>query len=209
MNIALDPKYEPFVRDKLLRGEYQTAEEVISAAMQLLSEQDEDRRIVVQVDGGEPLLLDERFGPRLEMLLQEAEDSGEPTEMTSQDWDEIRREGLALIKSPKVGVVWMARLLRREAAKRDLIAHFVYLGENASTEVAERFLLAAEQAAKSLAQMPEIGIRGKVRRGKYAGVRIWPVPGFDKYLIVYWPIKEGVQVERVVHAAQDYRRVLG
>ncbi|HXB70923.1 MAG TPA: type II toxin-antitoxin system RelE/ParE family toxin [Candidatus Acidoferrales bacterium] len=93
----------------------------------------------------------------------------------------------------------MARLLRREAAKRDLIAHFVYLGET----------LAAEQAAKSLAQMPEIGIPGKVRRGKYAGVRIWPVPGFDKYLIVYRPIKEGVQVERVVHAAQDYRRVLG
>jgi plasmid stabilization system protein ParE len=68
----------------------------------------------------------------------------------------------------------MARLLRREAAKRDLIAHFVYLSENASTEVAERFLLAAEQAAKSMAQMPEIGIPGKVRRGKYAGVRIWP-----------------------------------
>ena len=78
----------------------------------------------------------------------------------------------------------MARLLRREAAKRDLIAHFVYLGENASTEVAERFLLAAEQAAKSLAQMPEIGIPGKVRRGKYAGVRIWPVPGFTPLKII-------------------------
>jgi Arc/MetJ-type ribon-helix-helix transcriptional regulator len=101
MNITLDPKYEPLVRDKLLSGEYQTAEEVISAAMQLLSEQDEDRRVVAQVDGGEPLLLDERFGPRLEMLLQEAEDSGEPLEMTSQDWDEIRREGLALIKARK------------------------------------------------------------------------------------------------------------
>src|SRR5450432_2198596 len=81
----------------------------------------------------------------------------------------------------------MARVLRREAAKRDLIAHFVYLGKNASTEVAERFLRAAEQAGKSLAQMPEIGIPGKVQRGKYAGVRIWPVPGFDKYLIVYRP----------------------
>jgi toxin ParE1/3/4 len=103
----------------------------------------------------------------------------------------------------------MARVLRREAAKRDLIAHFVYLGKNASTEVAERFLRAAEQAGKSLAQMPEIGIPGKIQRGKYAGVRIWPVPGFDKYLIVYRPIKEEVQVERVVHSAQDYRRVLG
>jgi hypothetical protein len=101
MNITLDPKYEPLVRDKLRRAEYQTAEEVVSAAMQLLFEQDEDRRIVVQANGGEPLPLDERFGFRLEVLLQEAEDSGEPTEMTSQDWDDIRREGLALIKARK------------------------------------------------------------------------------------------------------------
>jgi len=103
----------------------------------------------------------------------------------------------------------MARLLRRKAAKRDLVAHFVYLAESASMEVAERFLVAAEQACKNLAQMPEIGIPGKVKRGKYAGVRIWPVASFDKYLIVYRPILGGVQVERVVHSSQDYRRVLG
>ncbi len=29
---------------------------------------------------------------RLEALLQEAEDSGEATEMTEEDWDDIRRQ---------------------------------------------------------------------------------------------------------------------
>ena len=29
---------------------------------------------------------------RLEGLLREADESGEPTEMTQQDWDDIRRE---------------------------------------------------------------------------------------------------------------------
>ena len=101
MNIILDPKYEPLVRAKLQKGEYRTAEEVISAAMQLLSEQDEDRRVLAQVNSGEPLPVDERSDLRLEMLLQEAEDSGEATEMTSQDWDDIRREGLALIEARK------------------------------------------------------------------------------------------------------------
>jgi hypothetical protein len=34
-------------------------------------------------------------------LLQEAEDSGDYTEMTAQDWGDIEREGLALLKARK------------------------------------------------------------------------------------------------------------
>ena len=34
----------------------------------------------------------DRAEDRLEALLQEAEDSGEATEMTEQDWENIRRE---------------------------------------------------------------------------------------------------------------------
>jgi hypothetical protein len=36
---------------------------------------------------------------RIEQLLQEAEDSGDYTEMTAQDWEDIEREGLALASS--------------------------------------------------------------------------------------------------------------
>ena len=43
--------------------------------------------------------IDRRFDARIEMLLQEAEDSGEATEMTAEDWADIRREGMALLKS--------------------------------------------------------------------------------------------------------------
>lgn len=38
---------------------------------------------------------------RLEQLLQEAEDSGDYTEMTARDWEDIEREGLALLKARK------------------------------------------------------------------------------------------------------------
>lgn len=103
----------------------------------------------------------------------------------------------------------MARIARRAAAKRDLIKHFAYLGEHGSIEVAERFLQAAERSLQRLAQMPDMGISGKVQRGKFAGVRLWPISGFDRYIIVYRPLKDGVQVERVIHSAQDYRRLLG
>ena len=50
----------------------------------------------------------------------------------------------------------MARVIKRVAAKRDLTDHFVFLGENASVEVARRFLHACNVSFQALAQMPEL-----------------------------------------------------
>jgi hypothetical protein len=55
-------------------------------------EQELKRVEALLADGG----TDDR---RLEQLLQEAEDSGDYTEMTAQDWEDIEREGLALLKA--------------------------------------------------------------------------------------------------------------
>jgi plasmid stabilization system protein ParE len=38
---------------------------------------------------------------------------------------------------------------------------------------------------------------------------MWRVRGFEAYLIFYYPQQDGIAVERVIHASQDYRRVLG
>jgi toxin ParE1/3/4 len=102
----------------------------------------------------------------------------------------------------------MARVLKREAAKRDLIRHFVYLAETASLEVARRFKEAVRTTFSKLAETRGMGTPGKVRHGRYADVRLWRVGGFERYLIAYRPFKDGVVIERVFHAAQDYRRVL-
>jgi len=102
----------------------------------------------------------------------------------------------------------MARVIRRESAKRDLTIHFAYIGEHASIELAERFLRAAEKSFKSLSQMPDMGALSRLQHGKSVGVRILPIQGFERYLIIYRPLGDGVQIERVIHAAQDYHRVL-
>jgi toxin ParE1/3/4 len=102
----------------------------------------------------------------------------------------------------------MARVLKREAAKRDLMQHFVYLADSAGLEVARHFKDAARVAFAELSSTPEMGAQGKVRQGKFAGVRLWRVGGFERYLIAYRPLKDGVVIERVFHAAQDYQRVL-
>ena len=102
----------------------------------------------------------------------------------------------------------MPAVIRREAASRDLTNHFVYLAEHASLKVADRFLACARTSFRQLSQMPLMGASAGIRSGKNAGVRIWPVRDFRKYLILYRPITKGVQIERVIHAAVDYKRVL-
>ena len=103
----------------------------------------------------------------------------------------------------------MARLTQRPAARRDLIHHIVYLAEHAGLATAQRFRQAAQQTYEELAEMPQIGTAGKVRQGRFADVRLWRVRGFENYLIFYRPLADGVQIERVIHAAQDYQRILG
>jgi len=44
----------------------------------------------------------------------------------------------------------MARVIKRVAAKRDLTDHFVFLGDNASVDVARRFLHACNVSFSSL-----------------------------------------------------------
>lgn len=37
---------------------------------------------------------------------------------------------------------------------------------------------------------------------------MWRVRGFESYLIFYYPQPDGIAVERVIHAAEDYQRML-
>ena len=102
----------------------------------------------------------------------------------------------------------MARAVQRPAARRDFIIHYAYLAEKAGLDTAKQFRQAVELTYAELAGTPEMGAPRKVRRGKHAGVRLWRVRDFKEYLIAYRPYRGGVRIERIVHAKQDYRRVL-
>jgi|SRR5581483_5694347 len=100
----------------------------------------------------------------------------------------------------------MGRALVRPAAKRDLVLHFAYLAENSSLAVARRFLAAVRHSFAELARMPHIGAPNKLK--KFPRLRMWRVEGFEKYLIFYEPIEGKAEIMRVIHAAQDYHRIL-
>jgi len=103
----------------------------------------------------------------------------------------------------------MARVRKREAARRDLIEHYIYLAENAGTEVADRFLLQAEASFEDLARQPHMGAPLHLEHPDLLDVRKWRVRRFDNHLVFYEPRDDGISVVRVLHAATDWWALLG
>ncbi len=66
----------------------------------------------------------------------------------------------------------MARARKREAAKRDLIAQWVWYAENASIDIADQFLKVADDTVSMLAGQPEAGYRFFVRRPELQGMEV-------------------------------------
>jgi antitoxin ParD1/3/4 len=78
MNLNVPEKWKPFIRSKMQSGHYRSEDEVLDEALRLLKQQDSEH-------SSEKMLV--------EALLIEGLDSGPSTPMTSDDWDEIEREG--------------------------------------------------------------------------------------------------------------------
>jgi toxin ParE1/3/4 len=103
----------------------------------------------------------------------------------------------------------MAHVLRRESAKRDLIAQWVWYAENSDIETADRFLAAADSTTSMLAHQPESGNRVFFTKPELQGMRRFPVTdGFEMILLFYFPLQDGIDLVRVVHGSRDLERLL-
>jgi antitoxin ParD1/3/4 len=81
MNISLPEQLKEFVDNQVGSGRYSSVSEYIRDLIR-----DDEKR---------------KAQDRLEALLMEGVQSGEPTEMTRQDWDDIRREALQQFQTRK------------------------------------------------------------------------------------------------------------
>jgi antitoxin ParD1/3/4 len=80
MNGSLGPELAQFLERLVQGGRYRSAEEALNSAVELLKER-------------------ENAEDQLERLLREAEDSGPAAEMVSDDWVEIKDQGLKRLQS--------------------------------------------------------------------------------------------------------------
>ena len=91
MNVTLNAELEQRVEAIVNEGRYKNADEFFAVAASLLLE--------VQYDFGAPIPVGASWRNEVDVLLRDAEESGESTEMTQGDWDDIRREGKALLEA--------------------------------------------------------------------------------------------------------------
>ncbi len=95
-----------------------------------------------------------------------------------------------------------AAAIIQPAAQRDLADLADYLAER-SLKTAVRFSHAVAETLEQLAAMPELGSLREFRNPALAGLRVWRIRGFKRYLIFYRPRTEGIEVLRVLDAARD------
>lgn len=82
-------------------------------------------------------------------------------------------------------------------ASRDIESIIDYIADSRDFDVAERFLDKINQRCRNLANFPNMG---RNRDDVLPSLRSFPMGG---YLIFYRPIKDGIEVVRVVSGYQD------
>ena len=71
-------------------------------------------------------------------------------------------------------------------------------------DAAQRFLAACDKTFKFLANNKNVGTTRTFRDSSLKDVRMWRVKGFEKYLVFYQPLLDGIKILHVVHSARNY-----
>ena len=91
----------------------------------------------------------------------------------------------------------------RPRARLDLLDQFLYLAEQATVAVAERYYAAVNRTCARLAGQTLSGTLYDSGVARLEGMRRVPVSGFGAYLVFYVPRGKGIEVVRVLHGARD------
>jgi len=91
----------------------------------------------------------------------------------------------------------------RPAARRDVLLQFEYYLQENAPEAAARFLEAVERAVEQLVEMPNMGAPKALKNSSLAGLRSWPVSGFEEIRVYYRVHEDTLRVIRVLHGRRD------
>lgn len=65
------------------------------------------------------------------------------------------------------------------------------------------FLVAVEDSLEQLSKMPLIGKVRSFKNTNGLNLRIWPVNGFEAYLLFYLADEDSVELVRLLHSSRD------
>jgi len=100
------------------------------------------------------------------------------------------------------------RYLVRPKADADLDHQALYLAENAGPEIGHHFLLAAHETFTLLASQPAMGWHPRLKHPDLASLRTFRISGFERMIVLYRPISDGVEILRVIHGSRNVMKLL-
>lgn len=94
------------------------------------------------------------------------------------------------------------------SARADIVRQIGYFIEIGQEHVAGRFLAATKVAIEHISQTPHAGAPRAMKNRRLAGLRTWPVDGFDDMEIYYLDVGAVLTIVRVLHGRRDIERIL-
>ncbi len=101
-----------------------------------------------------------------------------------------------------------SRYVVHPKADQDLDDQAYYYATEASPEVGHRFLLAAHDTFALLATQPNMGWHSRLKHPGLESLRVFRVNGFEKILVLYLPLLDGVEILRLVHGSRNLQALL-
>ncbi|MEL6165343.1 MAG: type II toxin-antitoxin system RelE/ParE family toxin [Cyanobacteria bacterium J06628_3] len=101
----------------------------------------------------------------------------------------------------------MGNVYKRPQVIRDLIDLATYIAAN-NMDVSDKFLTAAEETFKQLAQTPKIGKVREFDNPNLANIRQQTIKEFRNYLVFYRTRDNDVEILRVLHGRRDIDAIL-
>jgi toxin ParE1/3/4 len=102
----------------------------------------------------------------------------------------------------------MSRVIRRPRARADIQEQAFRIADD-DPDAARRFLAEVERSLELLAGMPGMGAARPRLSPALRGLRMFPVSGgFDNHLLFYRPIRDGIELIRVLHGMRDIEAIM-
>ena len=101
----------------------------------------------------------------------------------------------------------MGNVYKRPQVIRDLIDLATYIAFD-NIDVSDKFLAAAEETFKQLAQTPKMSKLSKFSNPNLVDVRQQAIKGFRNYLVFYRTRDADVEILRVLHGSRDLEAIL-
>ena len=94
-------------------------------------------------------------------------------------------------------------LFIQESAEQDILRQVEWYAEKGVPAIALHFHDAVAESIKAVIAMPLSGAPKATTNPRLAGLRTWPVKGFDEFRIYYLVQPELLTVVRVLHDKRD------